>query len=88
MSAGITSTDIVIVSCYLSEAMLQFAAGRQKSGVHVRFFILGPIPEELDYEGFDVLPCVIDETVGRRALSQDEAEMQRRGYDLEKEAAV
>ena len=88
MSAGITSTDIVIVSCYLSEAMLMFAAGRQRSGVHVRFFILGPIPEELDYSGFDVVPCVIDETVGRRTLMQDEAEMQRRGLNTEKEAAV
>ncbi len=88
MSGGITSTDIVIVSCYLSEAMLQFAAGKQRAGVHVRFFILGPIPEELDYEGFDVLPCVIDETAGRRALAQDEAEMQRRSYNTEKEAAV
>ena len=88
MSAGILSTDIVIVSCYLSEAMLLFAAGRQRNGVHVRFFILGPIPEELDYSGFDVVPCIIDETIGRRTLMQDEAEMQRRGLDTEKEAAV
>ncbi len=88
ITSGITSTDIVIVSGYLSVQMLEFAAGKSRNGVHVRFFILGPIPEELDYAGFDVIPCVIDESKGRRILQQTIDAMSHEKTDTEKEAAV
>ncbi len=88
ISGSITSTDIVIVSGYLSQAMLDFAAGKARLGVHVRFFILGPIPEELGHEGFDVVPCVIDESAGRRVLRATEEQMQDYAAETEKEAAV
>ena len=89
ITSGITSTDIVIVSGYLSVPMLEFAEGKKRLGSHVRFFILGPIPEELDYTGFDVVPCVIDESEGRRVLRETEEKMQRSAEaEAEKEAAV
>ena len=88
ITAGITSTDIVIVSGYLSPQMLEFAAGKARTGVHVRFFILGPIPEDLDYSAFDVIPCVIDESQGRRVLQQTIDELSRETAGSEKEAAV
>ena len=88
ITAGITSTDIVIVSGYLSPQMLEFAAGKARTGVHVRFFILGPIPEDLDYSAFDDIPCVIDESQGRRVLQQTIDELSRETAGSEKEAAV
>ena len=89
ITASISSTDIVIVSGYLSRPMLDFADGKRVSGVHVRFFILGPIPEELDYEGYDVVSCIIDESEGRRVLREKEEAYARGGAAAaEKEAAV
>ena len=89
ITASISSTDIVIVSGYLSRPMLDFADGKRVSGVHVRFFILGPIPEELDYSGYDVVSCIIDESEGRRVLREKEEAYARGGAaEAEKEAAV
>ena len=89
ITASITSTDIVIVSGYLSRPMLDFADGKARAGVHVRFFILGPIPEELDYSGYDVVSCIIDESEGRRVLREKEEAYARSGMtEAEKEAAV
>ena len=89
ITASISSTDIVIVSGYLSRPMLDFADGKRVRGVHVRFFILGPIPEELDYSGYDVVSCIIDESEGRRVLREKEEAYARGGAaEAEKEAAV
>ena len=89
ITASISSTDIVIVSGYLSRPMLDFADGKRMGGVHVRFFILGPIPEELDYSGYDVVSCIIDESEGRRVLREKEEAYARGGAaEAEKEAAV
>ena len=89
ITASISSTDIVIVSGYLSRPMLDFADGKRMDGVHVRFFILGPIPEELDYSGYDVVSCIIDESEGRRVLREKEEAYARGGAAAaEKEAAV
>ncbi len=89
ITASITSTDIVIVSGYLSRPMLDFADGKASGGVHVRFLILGPIPEELDYEGYDVINCIIDESEGRRVLREkEEAYAHGAEAQAEKEAAV
>lgn len=89
ITSSISSTDIVIVSGYLSRPMLDFADGKRVRGVHVRFFILGPIPEELDYSGYDVVSCIIDESEGRRVLREKEEAHARGGAaEAEKEAAV
>ena len=89
ITSSISSTDIVIVSGYLSRPMLDFADGKRMGGVHVRFFILGPIPEELDYSGYDVVSCIIDESEGRRVLREKEEAYARGGAaEAEKEAAV
>ena len=89
ITASITSTDIVIVSGYLSRPMLDFADGKARAGVHVRLFILGPIPAELDYSGYDVVSCIIDESEGRRVLREKEEAYARSGMtEAEKEAAV
>ena len=89
ITASISSTDIVIVSGYLSRPMLDFADGVRVSGVRVRFFVLGPIPEELDYSGYDVVSCIIDESEGRRVLREKEEAHARGGAaEAEKEAAV
>lgn len=44
----ISSTNLAIVTAYLSEDMLDFAKKNAWNGVQVKIYVTGPLPEELD----------------------------------------
>ncbi|MDD6034152.1 MAG: DUF58 domain-containing protein [Oscillospiraceae bacterium] len=52
--ADVTSTDIVIVTAYLSRELLDFAARKEQEGAHVKFLASAPLLGDLDWSGFDV----------------------------------
>lgn len=51
----VTSTDLVIVTLYLNEAMTAFARRKDADGVHVRLILLGALPPDLDTSGCDLV---------------------------------
>ena len=55
---SITSTDIVIVTAYLSERILEFVYRKQAEGVRLRVILLGEPQAGLDVSGCDLLQLV------------------------------
>lgn len=51
----VTSTDIIIVTVYMSEGLLDFAARKEQQGTNVKFFTLTALPETLDCSGHNVV---------------------------------
>lgn len=48
----VTSTDIIIITCFLSEQMLEFAHQKQLEGTHVKFLVTNYLPDNmLDKDG-------------------------------------
>ncbi len=54
ISASVTSSDIVIVTAYLTQAVCDFAREKQFLGVRVKIFILGRISEQEIPEDCDI----------------------------------
>ena len=55
----ITSTDLVIVTLYLNDAITSFARSKDADGVHTRIILLGAPKEDTDITGCDLV-CLRD----------------------------
>ena len=50
-----TSTDILLVTAYLNDRIVEFAARKRADGVRVRIILLGEVPAGLDASGCELL---------------------------------
>lgn len=55
----ITSTDVVIVTCFINEEMIDFARVKEQQGIHVKFIAVRVIVEEFLNSGVDIV-CLAD----------------------------
>ena len=55
---SITSTDIILVTAYLNDRILEFAYRKQAEGTRVRLILLGEVPSGLDASGCDLLQLI------------------------------
>lgn len=56
----VSSTDMVIVTAYLNETVLDFAARKEAAGTSVRILMLGHFPDGLDCGRADVRQLIFD----------------------------
>ena len=52
---AVTSTDILLVTAYLNDRIVEFAARKRADGVRVRIILLGEVPAGLDASGCELL---------------------------------
>lgn len=63
----VTSTDIVIVTVYMSEALLEFASRKEQAGINVKFLTLSLPPARLDCSRHNVVHVDFDKEVRHEA---------------------
>ena len=61
----VTSTDIIIVTAYMSEGLLDFASRKEQAGTNVKFLTLGAIPPRLDCSRYNVIFVDFDKEARR-----------------------
>lgn len=63
MYSKLDTTDIVIVTCYINEKMVEFAKKKNSEGIHVKFIALNYLSDEILNADADIV-CLAD-TLGR-----------------------
>ena len=53
----ITATDILLVTSYVDEPVLEFVRKKEEDGTHVKLFVLETIPTDCDVEVYDLSHC-------------------------------
>ena len=65
---AIQSTDIVLVTAYLSERVLEFVWRKQADGIRVKVILLGDVSDHTDVSACDLLQLMPQEVKKEAAL--------------------